>query len=96
MKFTTRSKVEAVISPALITDREAIIAFDDVGGALRWGILFEGPQYATLFARWFDELWSRTPDSYLVYSRSGINQKALDLIRTELEAVESARERQNT
>jgi len=94
VKFIVRSKVEAVISAALITDREAIIAFDDVGGALRWGILFQGAQYAALFARWFDELWSRVPDSHLVYSRNGLNQRVLDLIRKELEATASAQQRQ--
>jgi hypothetical protein len=74
MKLIVRSKVEAVISPAFITDNDTVIAFDDVGGALRLGILFQGHQYATLFARWFDELWSRIPDAYMVYSRNGVSQ----------------------
>jgi len=56
IKFIARAKVEAVLSPALITDREVISAFDDVGAALRWGILFQGRQYVTLFSRWSDEL----------------------------------------
>jgi hypothetical protein len=57
---------------------------------LRWGVLFQGPQYLVLFQRWFDDLWASIPDSYLVYSRDGFNENAIDRIRKELEAPESA------
>jgi hypothetical protein len=89
IKMFTRSKVESGLSPQTITDREVMLAFDDANAALRWGVLFEGRQYAGLFARWFDDLWASIPDAYLVYSRSGLNQKAIDLVRKELEAAES-------
>jgi hypothetical protein len=78
-----------MISPGLITDREVVTSFDD-NTALRWGVHYQGPQYLPLFARWFDELWASIPDSYLIYSRNGFNQSAIDRIKTELEAVESA------
>jgi len=44
-----------------------------------------------LIARWLDDLWASIPDTHLIYSRNGLNQKALDLIRTEFEAAEQAR-----
>ena len=66
-----------MISPGLITDREVVTSFDD-NTAFRWGVHYQGPQYLPLFARWFDELWASIPDSYLIYSRNGFNQSAID------------------
>jgi hypothetical protein len=91
LKLIARLNVEAVTSPALITDRETIIAFDDVSGALRWGILFQGRQYAALFARWFDEFWSRVPDSHL--AQRAQSEGARLVVRKELEAGEAASDR---
>jgi len=82
----------ALLSP-VITDREAVLTFDDVIAMFRWGILFQGRQYSALFARWFDEMWTSVPDAYLVYSHNGLNQKAVDLVRKELEAAESSEAR---
>lgn len=81
-------------SRALMTDRDALMVFDDADAGLRWGVWFQSPQYLALFARWFDDLWASIPDSYLVYSRSAFNQSAIDRIRRELEAVEAVRDRQ--
>jgi hypothetical protein len=92
-KLVVRSRVEAVLSPSLVTDREVLLTFDDINSPARWGLLLQGPQYVAVFARWFDELWASIPDTYLVYSRSGTNLAALDRIRQELEAVEASRER---
>ncbi len=75
----------ALLSP-VITDREAMLTFDDPVGMFRWGILFQGRQYVALLARWFDEMWTSVPDNYLVYSHNGLNQNAVDLIRKELNA----------
>jgi hypothetical protein len=61
--------------------------------SFRWGIALEGRQYASLFARWFEDRWSAIPDSYLIYSRTGLNERALDRIRKELEAAEAASDR---
>jgi hypothetical protein len=88
-KVLVRARTEAMISPGLITDREVVTSFDD-NTAFRWGVHYQGPQYLPLFARWFDELWASFPNSYLIYSRNGFNQCAIDRIKTELEAVESA------
>jgi hypothetical protein len=93
-KLLVRPRVESVISPALITDRDCVLVFDDRGAALRWGLHLQGRQYVTLFAQWFDDLWATIPDGYLVYSRNGLNQKALDRIKMELEAGEAARDGQ--
>lgn len=90
VKFILRSRIEAMLSPAIMTDRDAVMTFDDAGAANRWGVWFQGPQYLALFERWFDDLWAGVPESYLVYSRSAFNQTAIDRIRKELEAVEAS------
>ncbi len=84
----------ASLSP-IITDQEALVTFDDDRAMFQWGIVFHGRQYTTLLARWFDEAWSRTSDHDSVYSRSGLNQAAVDRIRTELEALATMREGTN-
>jgi hypothetical protein len=91
-----RSRAEAILTPNLVTDRDAFVTLDDDRANNRWGFLFQGSQYVAVFARWFDELWASIPDTYLIQSRSGVNQKALERIRKELEAVESERVRQAT
>ena len=93
VKVLVRSPAQAQLSPQTITDRDVIIALDDETAIFRWGMLFQGRQYAMLFAQWYDDLWANIPGALLVYARSGVNQKALDQIRAELEAVEAARDR---
>lgn len=93
VRVRVRSSAEAVLTPRLVTDRDALVILDDDNASYRWGFLFQGRQYVTVFARWFDELWAGIPDRYLVGSRSGVNQKALDRIRMELEAAEGRRDR---
>jgi hypothetical protein len=90
-KVLVRGRAEAMLSPGLITDRDVVTTFDD-STAFRWGVWFQGPQYLPLFTSWFDDRWASIPDSYLVYSRSGFNQSAIDRIRKELEAEVSVRE----
>lgn len=63
-----------------------ILAYDDEQSVYRLGLVLEGQQYVRLFTRWFDDRWSSIPDRYLVYGRKGINQKAIDLIGSELAA----------
>jgi hypothetical protein len=94
LKILVRPRVEAMLSPAVLTDRDALMIFDDASVGLRWGVLFQGPQYLVLFQRWFDDLWASIPDGYLIYSRNGFNENAIDRIRKEFEAPESAPARQ--
>jgi hypothetical protein len=94
LKILVRPRIEAMLSPAVMTDRDALMIFDDATAGLRWGVWFQGPQYLTLFERWFDDLWATIPDRYLIYSRNGFSQSAVDLIRKELGALESAPTRQ--
>jgi hypothetical protein len=94
LKILVRPRVEAMLSPAVLTDRDALMIFDDATVGLRWGVRFQGPQYLVLFQRWFDDLWASIPDSYLIYSRNGFNENAIDRIRKELAAPESAPVRQ--
>jgi len=75
-----------MLSPALMTDRDVVMIFEDASAGYRWGVWFQGPQYLALFERWFDDLWASIPDSYLIYSRNGFNQSAIDRIRKELQA----------
>jgi hypothetical protein len=90
MKILVRSRIEAMLSPAVLTDRDALMIFDDPTAGLRWGVRFQTPQYLMLFQRWFDDLWASIPDGYLIYSRNGFNENAIDRIRKEFEAPEAA------
>jgi hypothetical protein len=94
LKIRVRSRIEAMLSPAVMTDRDVVMIFDDAAAGLRWGVWFQGAQYLVLFERWFDDLWATIPDSYLLYSRNGFNQSAIDRIRKDLEANEAAQARQ--
>jgi len=58
------------------------------------GLLLRGEQYVAAFAHWYDDLWASISDMGLVYSRNGIDEKAMDRIRKELEAGASITERQ--
>ncbi len=64
---------------------------DADGANNRWGFRFQGRQYTAIFARWFDDLWASIPESYLISSRTGVNQHVLDRIRQELEVADKAR-----
>ncbi len=76
----------AALSPTIIGERDAFLTFQDPSSPLvHWSIRFRGPQYATLFARWFDELW-QMPDAYTVYTRDGLNQQGLEQVRQRLAA----------
>ena len=79
-----------MLSPSLITDRDVVMTFDDATASFQWAFWFQGPQYLTPLVRWYDDLWASIPDSYLIYSRNGFNESAIDRIRQELEALESA------
>jgi hypothetical protein len=92
VKILVRARPEAMLSPAQITDRDVFVTYDNEMGRYRWGLSLQGRQYVTLCAQWFDDCWSSIPDSYLIYSRSGLNQKAVDQIKRELEANDAAPE----
>jgi hypothetical protein len=93
IKILVRLRPEALLSPVTITDRDVFLAYTDEKVVGPWGIALQGRQYVALFARWFDDRWSAIPDSYVIYSRNGLNQKAVDRIRKELEAAEVAGKR---
>jgi hypothetical protein len=95
LKILVRPRIEAMSSPALMTDRDTLMVFDDAGAGLRWGVWFQSPQYLALFTRWFDDLWASIPDNYVIYSRNGFNESAIDRIRQELAAIESSQARQS-
>jgi hypothetical protein len=81
------SNTEGHLTPNIVTDHDVFVSLDDDKASHRCGFLFQGRQYVAVFARWFDDMWANIPDARLVYSRSGLNQKALDRIRKELEAL---------
>jgi len=86
-KVLVRPKTEATLSPTLITDRDVVMTFDDAAAGFHWGIRFQSPQYLALFTRWFDDLWASIPDSYLIYSRSGFDQSAIEVIGVSFDSV---------
>jgi len=88
IKVPVKGSPERSLSPNMITDRAVFLVYSDEGGPFRWGLALHGHQYAGLFAQWFDDLWFSIPENCLVYSRSGLNQKAIDRIRKELSALE--------
>jgi hypothetical protein len=69
---------EAILTPNLVTDRDVVAALEDDSANNRWGVRFRSPQYVAVFARWFDELWASIPEAYLIQSRSGVDEKALE------------------
>jgi hypothetical protein len=87
-----RPCVESLLMPELLTDRDAILAFNDGIASFRWGVLFRREQYRAVFGRWLDNLWAGIPDTHLLYSRGGLNQQALNLVRKELEVAGRVRE----
>ncbi|MGH7840924.1 MAG: hypothetical protein ACREQT_05315 [Candidatus Binataceae bacterium] len=80
-----RGHAQVQLSPQTITDRDVVIALDDETVVMHWGVVFHGLQYVTLFGQWFDELWTNLPDAHLLYSRRGLNQSAIDMVKKELE-----------
>ncbi len=51
VKILPRMKIEAILSPQMITDRDVIMSLDDASGVHNWGVLFQGHQYAAAFSR---------------------------------------------
>jgi hypothetical protein len=84
---------EGQLTPNIVTDRDVVVCLDDDKASHRCGFLFHGDQFVAVFARWFDELWTSIPNEYLVYSRAGLNETALNRIRQQLVNAESAQER---
>ena len=90
IRILVRPRIEALLSPGPMTDRDVVMTFDDAAGSFHWGFLFRGPQYRALLERWFDDLWANIPESYVIYSRNGFNDSAIDRIRKELGALEAS------
>jgi hypothetical protein len=89
VKFVVDPPPRAQLSPQATTDRDVVVALDDESTVFHWGLHLKGRQYAALFAQWFDELWTTLPQTYFVYSRSGLDQQALDDFRQKLAEAES-------
>ncbi|HVN88345.1 MAG TPA: hypothetical protein VMT61_00885 [Candidatus Binataceae bacterium] len=88
VKVMVRPRIDAVLSPAVITDRDVVLTFDDATSSFRWGFRFQGQQHRALLERWFDDLWANIPDTYRIYSRRGFSDDAIERVRTELAAIE--------
>ncbi len=86
VKVLVHSQAQAALSPLVIAgEREAVISFEDASLPYpHWGIIFRDVRYASLFARWFDELW-QSLGAFIVYSRDGVNHEHLRQIRRQLE-----------
>jgi len=86
VKILVHSQAQAALSPLVIVgEREAVVSFEDPSLPYpHWGISFRGDRYASLFARWFDEIW-QSPDAFTVYSRDGAHPEELRKIRHQLE-----------
>jgi hypothetical protein len=93
IKVLVRSRAEALVSPALITDRDVVLSYDDDSATYRWGMVLHGRQYATLFAHWFDARWTAIPETHLLWTHRGFSQPAADALRSEVEATESVQAR---
>jgi hypothetical protein len=88
IKVVVEAQPQAALSPLLILGERAVcLTFEDPSHpAPHWGIFFRGARYASLFARWHDEVWQR-PDAYTIYSRDGVNERELERVRGRLEAL---------
>jgi hypothetical protein len=83
IKVLPTSRVQAVLSPQIITDRDVVLSLDDLGAVWNWGLLFRGHPYLAFFTRWFDDMWT-DPDAYLVHSRNGFDEQTFDRIKRDL------------
>ena len=92
VKFVATHSLNATLSPRAITDREAFLVYDDGRSTMRWGLALQGADYTALVAQWYDEMWTKIPPDNLVYSHTGWNQKAFDLVRRQVEALAAARD----
>lgn len=92
IKVLVKSRPEPALSPLLILgERAACLTFEEPSHpAPHWGIFLRGARYASLFARWHDEIW-HSPDAYTIYSRDGINEQELERVRGRLEAMAELR-----
>ena len=87
------ASTEGQLTPNIVTDRDVVVSLDDDKASHRCGFLFQGDQFVAVFARWFDDLWTSIPNEYLVYTRAGLNEAALNRIRQQLVIAGSAQER---
>jgi hypothetical protein len=96
LKLVAVQSVNATLAPRTITDREAFLVYDDGRSTMRWGLALQGPDYTALVAQWYDEMWAKIPPENLVYSHAGWHDKALDLVRSPVEALAAARDHKPT
>ena len=94
IKFAVIPANQPTVAPRAITDREAFLVYDDIRSTMRWGLVLQGTDYTALAIQWFDDLWAMIPNENLVYAHTGWNQKALDFVRSQLEANAAASERE--
>jgi hypothetical protein len=91
IKFVAMRSLNATLSPRAITDRAAFLVYDDGRSTMRWGLALQGADYTALVTQWYDEMWAKIPPENLVYSHTGWNQKAFDLVRRQVESLATAR-----
>jgi hypothetical protein len=84
LKFIVRPELVTLFYPLVISDREVLFTCHDFRRVLPLALVLRGEQYAQVFAHWLDELWASIPNTQLVYSRNGLDEKALERIRAEL------------
>lgn len=91
IKLIVRQQPEAALSPFVIVgERQALLSFEDPSHPYpHWGIFFSAERYASLFARWFDEIWQRL-DAFTVFSRDGLHHDELERVRRRMQAMSAA------
>ncbi|MGH7865064.1 MAG: hypothetical protein ACREQB_08745 [Candidatus Binataceae bacterium] len=84
VKLLLRSVPEPALSPTIVGEQTALVAFEDYSTPMpHWQIFFRGKNYVPLFARWFDEFWHRN-DAYTIYSHGEIDEREFERARTKL------------
>jgi hypothetical protein len=89
VKVLTRP-AEPTLCPIIIGEREIHLWFHDPSSPRpQWVLRFRGPQYAALFARWFDELWA-LPNAHTLYGPNGLNEQEIERVRQKLEGLKTS------
>ncbi len=84
VKFIVWPELVTLLYPIIITDKDTLLTCHDLRSVTPFALLLRGEQYVSVFSHWYDELWASIPNTQLVYSRSGLDEKAIDRIRAQL------------
>jgi hypothetical protein len=81
IKLLPRHAPQAALSPVVVGDYGVGLGIEDNSYPYpHFGVMFRGPQYAALFARWFDELWEDA-HAVAVYAHGRLDERAIELVR---------------